>query len=679
MMDFKLTEQQQAVVDRIGQFMDGDAQVFILRGYAGTGKTTIVKAIAETIQERRRVVLMAPTGRAARVLTEKTGIEASTIHRAIYGKPKMFENKETYVYKLHFPLVTVTEQVAVIIDEASMLSSLKHEQEMMEFGTDNLMDDLLTYARPSFGGKLIFVGDPAQLPPVGETESQALNAEFFETKGLTVETAELTEVMRQKDGSVILDNAMLVRDLLGAKLRNRMVFREKAGEVESLAAASIIDKYFEMRDERGDYSSVVIGFSNKTVADYNRSIRLRLFGAADAPLHDGEILMVAQNNYSLGKMNGEFLPVVEVGETTQQSAPVYVQEGGKKERRNIVMTFQHIKVGIKTDKRYVEVDVQLSLDLLNSPTASLTIDQQKALYINFCMRHPKLNPRTQEFEEALLADPYFNCLRAKYGYAVTGHKCQGGEWSTAFVDYSGRTGFSDDCLRWTYTATTRARQTLYIVNLPHITPFTRFRIDAVQQCKKFNPESRKLGVVGKSPFHSADAPDYLRAKYLCVQSNFEYSPFSVAKIESRPYLEIYYVNTPNGIERYDIHYKQGGIFAKAKPAAVSDYSVLVCQFLDNENAMPLVIDYEPADAVRRDLYRLMQSAADTVGVQITNVVDHTEDYSVSYYLRTSGTMSYVKIYINKKGAVTYAKPMSLIGQDDKELARLIDAMKEYFV
>lgn len=678
-MTMKLTEQQQSVVDRIGQFMDGDAQVFILRGYAGTGKTTIVKALAEAIQKRRRVVLMAPTGRAARVLSEKTGIEASTIHRAIYGKPQMNENRETYVYKLHFPLVTVTEQVAVIVDEASMLSSLKHEQEMMEFGTDNLMNDLLTYARPSFGGKLIFVGDPAQLPPVGETESQALNAEFFEAKGLTVDSAELTEVMRQKDGSVILENAMLVRDLLGAKLRNRMVFREKAGEVESLAAASLIDKYFEMCDERGKYSSVVIGFSNRTVSDYNRSIRLRLHGSADAPLHEGEVLMVAQNNYALGKMNGEFLPVVEVGETTHQSAPVYVQEDGKRVQRNITMTFQHIKVGIKTDKKYVEVDVQLSLDLLNSPTASLTIDQQKALYINFCMRHPKLKPRTWEFDEALLTDPYFNCLRAKYGYAVTGHKCQGGEWNTAFVDYSGRTGFSDDCLRWTYTATTRARQTLYIVNLPHITPFTRFRIDDIQRCKKFNAESRKLGVVGKSPFHSADAPDYLRAKYLCVQSNFEYSPFSVAKIESRPYLEIYYINTPSGLKRYDIHYKQGGIFAKAKPAAVSDYSVLVCQFLDNENAMPLVIDYQPADAVRRDLYRLMQSAADTVGVQITNVVDHTEDYSVNYYLRTSGTMSYVKIYIDRKGAVTYAKPMSLIGQDDKELARLIDAMKEYFV
>lgn len=678
-MELELTAQQQAVVDRVGKFMEGDAQVFILRGYAGTGKTTIVKAIADLIRRQRRVMLMAPTGRAARVLSEKTGSAATTIHRAIYGKPLRSEGKDNDSYKLHFRLNSVDEKVAVIVDEASMLSSRTHEQEMMVFGTNNLMNDLLTFARPLSGGKLIFVGDPAQLPPVGEAESQALNAAFFEKKGLRVDEAELTEVMRQKGDSLILDNAMRVRDLLHSKLRNRLDFGEKAGEVETIDAASIIDKYFAVRDEKGPHSSVVIGFSNKTVADYNRSIRQRLFATDDAPLHVNETLMVAQNNYALGKMNGEFLPVVEVGETTQQSAPVTVEKGGKKERCVVTMTFQRIKVRVKTECGDVESYVQLSLDLLNSPTASLTIDQQKALYVNFCMRHKDLKKGTQAFDDTLLSDPYFNCLRAKYGYAVTGHKCQGGEWNTAFVDYRGRTGFSDDCLRWVYTATTRARQTLYVVNLPHITPFTRFRIDELQRCKSIKDPCRVLGPTGKSPFHGADAPDYLHAKYLCVRSNFEYSPFSVAKVESKPYLEIYYVNTPKGVERFDIYYKQGGVFAKAKPAASGENNLLICQFLDNENAMPLVMDYEPADEMRRSLYKLMQSAADTAGVQITNVVDHPEDYSVCYYLRTSGTTSYVKIYIDKKGVVTYAKPMSLIGQDDKELASLIDAMKEYFV
>ena len=488
--------------------------------------------------------------------------------------------------------------------------------------------------------------------------------------------AELTDVMRQAGDSVILGNAMLIRDLLKKKVRNRLAFAERKGEVESLEPVDLLDRYFDERRLSGLYSSIVICFSNKVAADYTRGIRSRLYGTENAPLHKGETLMVVQNNYVLGRMNGEFVPVLEVGGVSSLSAPVYVQEGAQKEKRIITMTFQHVTV---IDGEGNQAQVQLSLDLLNDSSASLSVDQQKMLYINFCMRNPDLSPKSEEFMNKLQKDPYFNCLRAKYGYAVTGHKCQGGEWKKAFVDYNGRTGLSDDCLRWVYTATTRARETLYITNLPHITPFSNFKIETVQRCKKVNPECRVLGAVCKSVFHDTQAPDYLHAKCVCVQSNFEYTPFRIAGVDSKPYKEIYHIATPSGLERYDINYKAGGIFGKAVPLNPTENSVLVCQMLDNEQAMPFVMNYVPVDDIHRQLYCLIRSAADSVNVQITNVVDHLEDYSVMYYFRTSGTVSYIKIYIDKKGFVSYAKPMSLVGADDKELVELVDRIKEYFV
>lgn len=237
-MEFTLTTQQQQVLAKIKIFMESDASVFILRGYAGTGKTTMVKQIVDYLLQDRDVELMAPTGRAARVLQTKTGHLAKTVHKTIYSSAALLAKEVQDVaeseFKLCFPIKITDGNIVAIVDEASMLCSLKRAQEIFVFGTDNLMDDLLTYVRPSFGGKVIFVGDPMQLPPIGESVSNALNADFFEQKGLKVMQAELTEVLRQTGDSVILKNAMQIRNLLKKEKRNRQVFEEKKGDMESL-------------------------------------------------------------------------------------------------------------------------------------------------------------------------------------------------------------------------------------------------------------------------------------------------------------------------------------------------------------------------------------------------------------------------------------------------------------
>ena len=675
----ELTLQQQQVLDSIKVFMKSDASVFILRGYAGTGKTTMVKQIADYISQSRDVALMAPTGRAARVLKNKTGFEATTIHRAIYSSfaivAKEVKDVADSEYKLCFPVGQTDGKIVAIVDEASMLCSKTNEHELLQFGTDNLMDDLLTYVRPDFGGKVIFVGDPAQLPPVGESESNALKADFFEAKDLKVMQADLREVIRQTRDSVILKNAMQIRNLLESDKRNRLVFDEKQGDVESLPPTELLSRYILERKESGRNDCVIICYSNKAASEYNEFIRKQLYGMENPELQEGDVLLVVQNNYKLDRMNGEFVPVLSVGEKIKHSAPVYVQEGGQKVRRTITLEFQQIKV---TDSLGNPRCCMVLLDLLYSGAATLALDEQRALYINFCMRNPHLKQGTIEFRDAILEDEYYNCLKAKFGYAVTGHKCQGGEWGKVFVDYSERTGLSNDCLRWAYTATTRAQKTLYVCNLPHITPFSKFRIEPVQQCSKMNEECRILDKVEPSPYHDLSAPDYLHAKCRCIMQNMEWTPYRIESVISKPYQEIYHIQTPDGIERYDIRYKKGGIFAKAIPQTPSQHSVMLGMMLDNERAIPLVFDYVPSDTMCEKLYNLIRSACDGLSIQITNVVEHKEDYSVMYYFRTSDTFSYLKIYIDASGFVTYAKPMSLIGQEDKELMVLIEAITNHF-
>lgn len=677
----ELTNQQNKVFEQIKAFLNSDASVFILRGYAGTGKTTMVKVIADYIEQTRQLAMMAPTGRAARVLAMKTGHTATTIHKAIYSKAHVEPKKVKDIAESEFKFVFSINNsenggnIVAIVDEASMVCSRKIEHELFMFGTDNLMEDLLTFVRPNFGGKVIFVGDPAQLPPVGESVSNALRAEYFKEKGLKVIEAELTEVLRQKDDSVILKNAMMIRDLLKKDKRNQLVFEEQKDDVETVPSEQFLDKYLNYRKESGRHDSVIICYSNKSANRYNRDIRKSLYGG-DVPLQENDILLITQNNYRLDRMNGEFVPVLSIGERRQQSAPVYVQIGGKKER--IVITLNFIEVTVPNGDGN-PMPCMLLEDLLTSDTATISIDENRALYINFCMRNPNLKQGTESFAEALLNDKYYNAIRAKYGYAVTGHKCQGGEWGKVFVDYTGRTGLDDDSLRWAYTATTRAQKTLYVTNLPHITPFSKFRIEPIQKCKNIAPECRILNEVPPTPFHNKNVANGVRAKYHCIAKNMEYTPYRIISVQSRPYLEIYNIQTPDGVDRYNLFYKAGDIFQPAKAASPNQHTPLIEIMLNDEQGMSYKYNYIPSDESHSKLLDLIRSACDTISVQITNVVEHAEDFSTTYYMRTSGTFSYIKVYVNSNGFITYAKPMSLKGEYDGELNEIIEIINSHFV
>ena len=676
----ELTPQQEKVFSQIKSFMEDNASVFILKGYAGTGKTTMVKVIADYISQHREVVLMAPTGRAARVLTHKTGKPALTIHKAIYEKASVISKEVKDIadtqFKYVFPINNCGDtNVVVIVDEASMVCSRKIEHEMLVFGTDNIMEDLLTFVRPSFGGKIIFVGDPAQLPPVGEPNSNALNAEYFKERNLKVYEEELTEVIRQDNDSLILKNAMMIRDLLQKEKRNYLVFEEKENDVETILPEHFLTNFLEHRKKAQKHDSVVICYSNRSASKYNKEIRAALYGE-DTSLKENDILMIVHNNYGLNRMNGEFVPVLKVGARTQQSAPVFVQQGGEKKR--VVITLNFIQI-VVPDGNGVPTSCMLIEDLLNNEKPTLTPDENRALYINFCIRNPNLKQGSKEFAEKLMSDQYYNAIWAKYGYAVTGHKCQGGEWGKVFVDYAGRTGLDNDSLRWAYTATTRARETLYVTNLPHITPFSKFRIDPIQKTKRMDAECRIIGNSEPTPFHNDYSENFLKAKYHCIAENIDGTPFKILSVFSKPYLEIYEIKTPIGTERFDIRYKEGGIFLPAVTNTKNEYTEQVMMILNDEREMPIEFSYQPSDEIHEKLYNMMRSACDTMSVQLTNVVEHEEEYSVIYYMRTTGYFSYIKFYINTQGFVTYAKPMSMIGPGDNELNALINEIKNHLI
>lgn len=675
--EIQLTSQQKEVFNKVENFLKSDAQVFILKGYAGTGKTTMVKEIAEYIHNdlHKNPQLMAPTGRAARVLSDKTNINATTIHKRIYDF-ESFENKdedniEESERKLIFAIKETESNPIAIVDEASMISSTKSEQELYQFGTGVLLTDLLTYIKPLSGGKIIFVGDPAQLPPVGDNQSRALSEDYFKSQGLKVESAELTGVLRQGGQSFILKNAMKIRDLLKETKRNRLSFEKKDGEVEDIQPSEVTDKYMKEGADPADGKCVIIAYSNHIVAGYNHEIRLKKYGK-EMPLKVGDSLMVVKNDYALSLMNGEFIKVIGVGGVESQSAPVYVSKGGKRERDIIKIDFQDVTI---QDSFGNNKTCKIILTLLDNDRPSLSVNEQNALFINFRIRHNDLKPRSKEFNDALIVDPYYNALQVKYGYAITGHKCQGGEWETVFVDYEGRSGLSDDSLRWNYTATTRAQKTLYITNLPDITPFDKFRIDNIAKVKNVDAEFRVYSNIIDSPFHTKASPDFLRAKYECIKRNLEFTPYKIQNVLSRPYLERYTISTPDGTEVYNLTYKGSGLFLPAKTTSLTENSNIIKQYLDDERYMPTVCKYIPSDEPHKLLYDYIQTACDELGIKISNIVEHNDKHYTMFYFNTSNTISYLQVFINDKGFITYGKPASILGNDDSEFVKLINALR----
>ncbi len=472
----ELTVHQRRTVERFAAFLDGPAPVFILRGSAGTGKTTLIRSFIGLLTERnRRYAALAPTGRAARILKSKTRCEAGTIHGSIYamGSLEVFEQAQSANdpgLRMHFPLRQDDPgDIVFMVDEASMVGDSESKEDLLRYGSGRLLADLIQYLRmgrvgrdDKRGAKLVFVGDPAQLPPIIEKLSPALSADYLtRTFDLECVQDELTEVMRQASGSAILKRATKLRDSISRGEFNTLDLAAEGDEITAVSIPDAIAKVVEA--ERTKSRIVLITHTNAQALDLNRAVRGQLWGAEDAPLTVRDLLLVNKNSPSTGLLNGDLVKVVSV-----VGLPEIRLVGIRGEPEPVRLAFQEVVVAYRdADGQVVRVAARILNNLLDSRERDLTPVQQRALLVNFRQGHPHLKPASAEFRMELHRCPYFNALQVKYGYALTCHKAQGGEWDTAIVNFSDSRGKdNEEYFRWAYTAITRAKSSLLTIDAP---------------------------------------------------------------------------------------------------------------------------------------------------------------------------------------------------------------------
>lgn len=476
-MTATLNEGQTRAIEAIRAFLRGPASCFILRGSAGTGKTTLIAALVkELAASRRSFQLVTPTGRAARILGAKTRAPAETIHRVIYAlsEVEVFELAESANdpgLRMVFPLKRDDPgNILFIVDEASMVGDREVEQDILRFGSGRLLADLVEYSRlarlgrnAENGAKLLFVGDSAQLPPVGETLSPALSADYLRKEfSLSCEEFELTEVMRQQSGSEILARATKLRDAIRELRFNAFDCSPAGEEIVGVAVPEAIDQATGAQ-RSGTGSSVLVTYSNAQALDLNRAVRAQLWGDESTPMRTGDLLLVNSNSPITGLFNGDLVTVLDA-ESAPESRSVRIR--GVSDA--VELAFRRVTLAYGSasgDNQRIECKVLENL--LESRERDLSPIEQRALLVDFRQRHPGLRPRTAEFRLTIRTDLYFNALRVKYGYALTCHKAQGGEWDTVVVDFGDKRGKQTEYFfRWAYTAITRAKSRLLTIAAP---------------------------------------------------------------------------------------------------------------------------------------------------------------------------------------------------------------------
>ena len=478
-----LSQGQEIALTKLESFLEGPTNVFMLKGYAGSGKTTILKGIVEYLNGiGKDFVLMAPTRRAAKVIREKTGQEAFTIHKTIYSYDDMVEVEEgdSFFYQYKIRNNTDVAGEIFIIDEASMLSNAKSEGEFFRFGSGYLLSDLITYTRvnhENVKSKIIFVGDPCQLAPVGDNSSKAFEPIYLKEKfNVSSEETEMKEVKRQGGESGILNAAAKMRKSISAGFFNDFDLRYNCKDIVNPSYESFLDVWQETANPK-----IIIASKNKTCLNLNLQIRERRFGNANLPIQKSDIVIMGGNNYRKGVFNGEFAVINEVSDQFESRTIAL------KGKPAVTLTWRNVELvfpDAESNNKLVKGKV---LENFLYGDNYLKPEEMQALYVDFTKRHHGLKPKSNEFKEAIIKDEYFNALLIKYGYAVTCHKAQGGEWENVFTiwDNDNTNGFNcftdkqiksgktnKDFYRWAYTAITRASNKLYTLNPPYFNSYS---------------------------------------------------------------------------------------------------------------------------------------------------------------------------------------------------------------
>lgn len=456
---FKLTPEQEDALEKLIEFINNDKkQIFILSGFAGTGKTSLVHGLYKYLEQKERnSIFMASTGRAAKILSEKTKTEASTIHRKIYSlvTDLVAQAKLNQHYQLIFELNSnqYSENTVFFVDESSMISDLANMNMNLQFGTGKLLTDFFEWLN---GRKVVFIGDTAQLPPIKYLVSPALNPDYFiKHFYLQADIYSLKQVMRFDINTGIGYNTSKLKQTISSGLFPQLHIRETGfTDINVLPSVErLADLHVEIIRTRGGISNVAcLCFSNKMVARMNYLIRTKLFPHKQHTLHPGEPLMIIQNNYAYGFANGDIVEVHEVSSNTENRAGI---------------TFREVTIkGFNYQGAYIEKLLIID-DLLHNNETWIGSEAEKALMRDFIIRMSKqdISPGSQIFYKTLQTDKYLNALRVKYGYAFTTHKAQGGEWQNILIVLEPVLFIQDPefIYRWVYTAISRSTKNVYLL------------------------------------------------------------------------------------------------------------------------------------------------------------------------------------------------------------------------
>lgn len=452
------TAEQASAVEMFSRFMTdrGDRAAMIMRGSAGTGKTTLAGAIVRALVALgQKIVLMAPTGRAAKVFSLNAGYRAYTIHRRIYRQRTAGDLSAFNIG------VNLSGDTLFIVDEASMVADGGAAGSV--FGSGRLLDDLVEYVYSGRNCRMMLVGDSAQLPPVGEEESPALQTDVLRGYGLDVFEADMTEVLRQAEESGILYNATMIRSMIAHDRPTGLPLIRLRGfaDISVVPGDELIESLATSYSSVGQDETMVITRSNSRANIYNRGIRGMVLGREEE-LCTGDMLMIVRNKYLQNE-----------GQGTEKDGPGYIANGDR--ARVYRVRGEHEMHGF----RFAEVTLQFPdydnyeltdtviLDTLGSEAPALTREQSERLYVAVAEDYADI-PRKADRLKSMKTDRYYNALQIKYAYAVTCHKAQGGQWAHIYIDQGYMTDgmLTPDYIHWLYTAFTRATERLFLVNWP---------------------------------------------------------------------------------------------------------------------------------------------------------------------------------------------------------------------
>ena len=450
---FEFTSDQYSAITKIVDFIFNmsNNQIFLLKGYAGTGKSSLIGSLVKTMNQfKQKSVLLAPTGRAAKVFSGYSGQSAYTIHKKIYRLDKFAEGDGNFLldYNKH-------THTLFIVDEASMINN--EYSEYSTFGSGRLLDDLMEYVYSGEGNRILFIGDTAQLPPVKQDYSPALDEDILSSYFFEIVSCTLTEIVRQSDNSGILLNA--------TRLRNSLSFGDTFDfpkldvttfkDVRKITGDDLIDEISNAYGNDGINETIIISRSNKRTNAYNMGVRNSVL-YREEEISSGDLLMITKNNYFWARenkeieflANGEFVEVVRVrGSETMHG-------------------FRFCNVLLRHNDYNIEFDAKINLDTLHTDVPGLNRSQSDMLFNSVMQDYADYGNRREQYKR-VKEDVYFNALQVKYGYAVTAHKAQGGEWKNVFLDvgYIDESYMGDNFYRWLYTSITRSTKMLYLVNL----------------------------------------------------------------------------------------------------------------------------------------------------------------------------------------------------------------------